>query len=1045
MNIVQRSLAGGELSPSLYPRTDTVKYSYGLRTERNCWTRRDGGSENRPGFEYLQPIRDVASNARLIPMIISDDEAYVVEFTDVYFRFYKNGKPDVSFVGPTITSIANGSGALVAAANADSWFVDGTEVYIEGVKGMPEINGKIYVVSDVDSSGYKLKDSAGNYIDSTSFGAYISGGTGGPLRAGIHIYDEADLDNIQFAQSGGVLTMTCPGYPVSTLTLSDNYLASGLGFNYATAVKKLSLGVEYSRVAYTLSAPTNGSYTYRYAVTAILENGEETTPLIRSAGTGSQYTISGITKANPAVITMGGVSVNITGAANNGSGLIRITASGHGVETGHKVTIASVGGTTEANGTWTATYVSSTTFDLQGTTFANAYTSGGTVVNTRYLSGDLVYISGVVGMTEINGRYYTVTPISGTTLSINRSSSAWTTYSSGGTVYPASIVTSRTAVPTISAPNVIGGLVPALTPFQGGAIVAYNIYLNTYGVFGFIGTTSISIFNDTGLSIDVATSPPEAIELFAHNSNSYGDSSIPANYPRCVTNVQQRQAFGNFTNDSEEIILSQVGVPHNFTRGIPVLDSDAIKFNAVGKKISSIKHLVDMVRLLVFTQSGEFSTGNADGIITPSSINIKHHSAFGASSIPPIVVDNECFFVQQKGSVVRNMSFNFNADGYQGNDLTSFATHLFEGHTIVDWAYQSYPNSTFWVVRDDGILLGMTYVREQQILAWHRHDTKVGFVENVCCIPENGEDSLYLITRRTINSTTVKYIERMHSRFIDDVIDNVFMDSSKTFDGRNTDSMHTMDLSGGTTWSNTETLTLTSSTSFFTADNVGDQIFLDELDDDGNVIDRIRFTITGYTNVTTVTGKAHKTVPTALRSALSDWSLAISVLYNLDHLEGEEVSVFADGYVVANPNNDKYGTPLTVASGSITLPKCHAVIHVGLPITADLETLDIDSADGKSISEKAKLATHVRLYLNNSRGGWVGPREPSGSDPIDGLIEFKPRSSDDDYGTPGLKSGNYELAILPEWNSHGRIFIRQIDPLPISVLGVSAIGVFPLG
>ena len=67
----------------------------------------------------------------------------------------------------------------------------------------------------------------------------------------------------------------------------------------------------------------------------------------------------------------------ITGAANNGSGLIRITDAGHGLQTGDRIKIANVGGTTEANSTWTVTVISSSTFDLVGSTFSNAYTSGG--------------------------------------------------------------------------------------------------------------------------------------------------------------------------------------------------------------------------------------------------------------------------------------------------------------------------------------------------------------------------------------------------------------------------------------------------------------------------------------------------------------------------------------------------------------------------------------------------------------------------------------------------------------------------------------------
>mgnify|MGYP000063489141 FL=1 len=72
---------------------------------------------------------------------------------------------------------------------------------------------------------------------------------------------------------------------------------------------------------------------------------------------------------------------NVDGATGGTSGLIRITAASHGLSTGDEVIIADVGGTTEANGYFTVTNVSSSQFTLDGTTFSNAWTSGGGVYN----------------------------------------------------------------------------------------------------------------------------------------------------------------------------------------------------------------------------------------------------------------------------------------------------------------------------------------------------------------------------------------------------------------------------------------------------------------------------------------------------------------------------------------------------------------------------------------------------------------------------------------------------------------------------------------
>jgi hypothetical protein len=163
-----------------------------------------------------------------------------------------------------------------------------------------------------------------------------------------------------------------------------------------------------------------------------------------------------------------------------------------------------------------------------------------------------------------------------------------------------------------------------------------------------------------------------------------------------------------------------------------------------------------------------------------------------------------------------------------------------------------------WAVRSDGVLLGLTYVREHEIVAWHHHDFENGIVENVCVVPENDEDAVYLCVKRTIDGSDVRYIERMQTRAVQDIKDLVIMDSAITYDGRNTNGSHTMDLSGGTTWDNTETLTLTSSTAFFASTDVGNQIHLNTVDADGNITDQIRFTIKAFSSSTVVTGKAHK-------------------------------------------------------------------------------------------------------------------------------------------------------------------------------------------
>jgi len=263
----------------------------------------------------------------------------------------------------------------------------------------------------------------------------------------------------------------------------------------------------------------------------------------------------------------------------------------------------------------------------------------------------------------------------------------------------------------------------------------------------------------------------------------------------------------------------------------------------------------------------------------------------------------------------------------------------------------------------------------------------------------------------------------MNTRQINDIEDSIFMDSALSYDGEHLGST-TMTLSGGSTWAYDEDLTLTASAAFFASTDVGNAIFF--TGSDGTLI---RCTIKAFTSTTVVTVNPHETVPATMQAvAITAWSKAVDEVSGLWHLEGEEVSVFADGYVVSSPNNDSYDT-LTVADGAITLDKPYAVIHVGLPITCDLETLNIDQPGASSMADKKKNITQVTALVESTRGLFAGPDS-------DNLTEFKVEARTD-YDSPAdLITGYVDVGIKPEWKSSGSIFIRQTEPIPASILSI---------
>lgn len=165
-------------------------------------------------------------------------------------------------------------------------------------------------------------------------------------------------------------------------------------------------------------------------------------------------------------------------------------------------------------------------------------------------------------------------------------------------------------------------------------------------------------------------------------------------------------------------------------------------------------------------------------------------------------------------------------------------------------------------------------------------------------------------------------------------------------------------------------------------------------------------------------------------SGLTYDGVAAATITGLDHLEGELVVALADGNVVRV--NDT-GTPLVVASGAITLPVAASKVHIGLPIQSDMETLDVDPVvtltQQNAFRGKPLNIGEVIVKVLDSRGGMIGPNELL-------LDELPSREVADGYDTLRLRSADYRIPLPAEWSSNGHIFIRQDDPLPLNVLSV---------
>lgn len=257
-------------------------------------------------------------------------------------------------------------------------------------------------------------------------------------------------------------------------------------------------------------------------------------------------------------------------------------------------------------------------------------------------------------------------------------------------------------------------------------------------------------------------------------------------YPRLVTFFEDRLVFAANDGFPERIWLSQTGDYYNFEYGTS--DNDAIARSINAEQVNALTWLKSAKRLYYGTRGGEghLSSGDSGSALTPSNVTTKTESRYGSPlEIDPLLIGNETLFVQRPGKTLRRYAYDYTTDAFSGENLSIMAEHLTMGNNITEIAYQQEPHSVVWCVRDDGALLGMTYMPEHKVVAWHKHVTD-GDIESVCAIPGDSDDEVWLIVARTVGGSTVRYVELMDPFFNgdeDESDDAFFVDSGLSYDG----------------------------------------------------------------------------------------------------------------------------------------------------------------------------------------------------------------------------------------------------------------------
>lgn len=744
----------GELSPRLNGRTDIKKHQSGARTIENGIVTPHGGVRKRPGTQFAAFQRSNTDDVRFIPFQYSTEQAYVLVFGPNYVWFVKN-RGLITFDAKTITGITQANPAVVTAAAHG--FSNGDVVFLAGVVGMTEVNSRHFVVANAATNTFELTG-----CNSTGYAAYASGGTAAEIVTLATDYGADDLAEMQFAQANDVLYITHPRYPLTRIN-------------------------RFSHTSWTMDQPDITSGPFRQ-INPDRDNFLSIAP--------SWVTVTGVTRANPAVVTAAGH----TFVEDD-----RIVFSGFDASGGAPWN--------DMNGTtFTVSNVTATTFEINANT--SAYTAsfspsgdekatyGETAYGTLPVGArmtvtsvsdvfDADMVGGLFRLNEEGGATgVSSAPVGDGT----KSQTTGDSYTFEGHVYGVGTRGSTNGSPPAGwasftrVPDHKAGTVRV----QSGVYYFDADYLHPgYGVIRIVSVTSA-----TEAVAEVARFhlPQSVIE----SGTSFWEEGAWSDYrgfPRALTFFEQRLWLGGTLSEPTVIWGSRSAAWEDFEDGDE--DDDAIIYRLASGSADVIRWMKGGRILTCGTSMGEYavSASSQQEALTPTNFRASVQTTHGTSLAFPVQVNQSVLYPQRAGSAandalkLREFAYSFQSDAYGSADITIFAHHV-TGDGFDEITYALDPDSLIMVRRTDGVMAWCTYEREQEVIAWHRHFIagEDAEVRALLVSPGSGGDELWLSVKRTIGATEVRSIEFIDLATNEDTAkaDGVYLDMAHVYEGAST-------------------------------------------------------------------------------------------------------------------------------------------------------------------------------------------------------------------------------------------------------------------
>ncbi len=521
-----------------------------------------------------------------------------------------------------------------------------------------------------------------------------------------------------------------------------------------------------------------------------------------------------------------------------------------------------------------------------------------------------------------------------------------------------------------------------------------------------------------------------------------------ANYPSSVAFYEQRLVFASTANQPQTLFFSVGGDYENFTPG--VLADSALTYTIGSNQVNVIRYLSSSRSLLVGTSGGEFAVraSSADEPLSPTNAQIKQQSAYGSADVQPVQVGNAVLFLHRAARKVRELTYNYDSDSYIAPDLTILSEHVTE-NGLTQLAYQQEPDSIVWGVRSDGVLVGMTYRRDEQVIAWHQH--KLGGISGTATVTVTDFANVSVGSKITLTkSNGTQVVFTSEAAGASDPADTSLGWRPNTSNDVTADNIYTRinahaDFTVANPAANVVTIyeTTRAGVGFLTVETT-DAIRLTPTSQSHALVESIA-TIPGtqedhlYLIVNRTINGATKRYIEYIKSwdfgtdieaafftdsGLSYDGAAATSLSGLTHLEGELVHVIGNGAT----HNSK-----TVSSGAISLDRSVTKAVVGLPYTSSLQTMRLEAgATDGTAQGKIKRIDEVTVRLFRTVNALVGA---SAADTD--RISFRSGAEAMDVAIP-LFTGDKSIEMSTGYDQDGFVMVQQDLALPMTIISIIA-------